>query len=50
MRAFVCRSMAALGMLLLVGGPAWAEPGVTDREITIGSCSALSGPAAFLGT
>lgn len=50
MRAVARRSMAALGMLVALGGPAWAEPGVTDREITIGSCSALSGPASFLGT
>jgi len=25
-------------------------PGVTDKEITIGSCSALEGPSKFLGT
>ena len=25
-------------------------PGVTDKEIKIGSCSALEGPSHFLGT
>jgi len=29
---------------------AQAAPGVTDKEITIGSCSALEGPSHFLGT
>jgi branched-chain amino acid transport system substrate-binding protein len=27
-----------------------AAPGVTEREILIGSCSALEGPSSFLGT
>lgn len=27
-----------------------ATPGVSDKEITIGSCSALEGPSQFLGT
>ena len=31
-------------------GPAWADPGLTDTEIVIGSCAALEGPASFLGT
>jgi len=29
---------------------AQSAPGVTDKEITIGSCSALEGPSKFLGT
>jgi len=29
---------------------AQSPPGVTDKEITIGSCSALEGPSKFLGT
>jgi len=32
------------------GAPASAEVGVTEAEILIGSCSALDGPAKFLGT
>jgi len=36
--------------LLALGSPAWGEPGVTETEILIGSCSALEGPASFLGT
>lgn len=37
--------------ILVWAGPAWAaEPGVTENEILIGSCSALEGPASFLGT
>lgn len=37
--------------LLLVAGTTFAsEPGVTADEIRIGSCSALTGPANFLGT
>ena len=36
--------------LLVLGSPAWGDPGVTDTEILIGSCSALTGPANFLGT
>ena len=36
--------------LLVLGSPAWGQTGVTDTEILIGSCSALEGPANFLGT
>lgn len=32
------------------GARAQATPGVTDKEILIGSCSALEGPSKFLGT
>jgi len=39
--------IAALAALV---SPAWADPGVTDTEIVIGSCAALEGPASFLGT
>ena len=41
--------VAVVGLLVL-GSPAWGDPGVTDTEILIGSCSALTGPASFLGT
>jgi branched-chain amino acid transport system substrate-binding protein len=36
--------------LLALAGPVSAESGVTDTEVLIGSCSALEGPASFLGT
>jgi ABC-type branched-subunit amino acid transport system substrate-binding protein len=39
--------MVAMAALV---GPAWAEPGVTDTEIVLGSYAALEGPASFLGT
>ncbi len=38
-----------LGLAALAGS-AGAETGVTDSEILVGSCSALEGPANFLGT
>jgi ABC-type branched-subunit amino acid transport system substrate-binding protein len=47
LRQGVLAAMAALAALV---GPAWADPGVTDTEIVIGSCAALEGPASFLGT
>ncbi len=48
----------ALGLAVLLGSlltfstplPAQNTPGVTDKEILIGSCSALEGPSHFLGT
>jgi branched-chain amino acid transport system substrate-binding protein len=48
----------ALGLAVLFGSlftgstPSQAQntPGVTDKEILIGSCSALEGPSHFLGT
>ncbi len=50
-RKTVARGMwVALASLLALGNPAWGESGVTDTEILIGSCSALEGPANFLGT
>ncbi len=41
-----------LGCLFVVSPPLQAQstPGVTDREVLIGSCSALEGPSHFLGT
>src|SRR5215470_17322276 len=39
-------------LLFFFRGPAWAQreaPGVTNDTIKIGSCSALEGPASFLG-
>ena len=46
---------AALFLLLLSLVPfrkasSQTTPGVSDKEITIGSCSALEGPSQFLGT
>jgi branched-chain amino acid transport system substrate-binding protein len=42
----------ALGSLLAVSIPSHAQstPGITDKEILIGSCSALEGPSHFLGS
>ena len=44
--------LSALLVCLVAAGAArgQAVPGVTDREILIGSCSALEGPSHFLGT
>jgi len=45
---------ALLALVALLFSPlnlcAQKIPGVTDKEITIGSCSALEGPSRFLGT
>src|SRR5262249_47996109 len=45
---------AVFSMVLLLGNSgvlfAQSVPGVTDKEIVIGSCSALEGPSKFLGT
>src|SRR5260370_14027247 len=40
------------GCLFTVSAPLQAQntPGITDKEILIGSCSALEGPSHFLGT
>jgi ABC-type branched-subunit amino acid transport system substrate-binding protein len=45
----LCCGILGLG---LTAGSARAQgtPGVTDKEVTIGSCSALEGPSQFLGT
>jgi ABC-type branched-subunit amino acid transport system substrate-binding protein len=37
-------------LFLAAAATARAEPGVKDGEVLIGSCSALEGPASFLGT
>src|SRR5207247_10354954 len=42
--------VAALLILAAPVGSAGADPGVTDKEIVIGSCAALEGPASLLGT
>lgn len=40
-----------IACLFTVSAPTQAQtPGVTDKEILIGSCSALEGPSHFLGT
>ena len=42
---------AFLGTILTAGvARAQTIPGLTDTEVTIGSCSALEGPSKFLGT
>lgn len=40
----------AIAVSWALAGAAGAEPGVTANEIVVGSCSALTGPANFLGT
>jgi len=43
--------LPALALAVLLGLPAAAgAQGVTDAEVTIGSCAALTGPASYLGT
>ena len=43
--------LPAAALAALLGLPATASAqGVTDTEVTIGSCAALTGPANFLGT
>lgn len=45
------RVLAVLSLAALAATTLFAQtPGVTDKEITIGSCSALEGPSHFLGT
>ena len=46
----LCAVMAGVLVLGVLGSPAWGDPGLTDTEILIGSCSALTGAANFLGT
>jgi ABC-type branched-subunit amino acid transport system substrate-binding protein len=44
--------LLALGLILLLAQPTLSQeavPGVTNSSIRIGSCSALDGPASFLG-
>src|SRR5215467_104944 len=43
------RTFAALALASLTL-PAWSQKGLTANEVVIGSCSALQGPAAALGT
>ncbi|HXY00752.1 MAG TPA: ABC transporter substrate-binding protein [Candidatus Limnocylindrales bacterium] len=48
------RFLEKLGLVLLlmsagVSGLSAQTPGVTDKEIVIGSCAALEGPSSFLG-
>ena len=49
---YVLGISALIGCLLAVATPAPAQTtsGVTEKEILIGSCSALEGPSHFLGT
>jgi branched-chain amino acid transport system substrate-binding protein len=50
--SLVIRVMLFLLLMMAVNPAArsQATPGVTDKEIVIGSCSALEGPSKFLGT
>jgi branched-chain amino acid transport system substrate-binding protein len=50
MKTIVRGAWAVIGGLLALVSLTWGQPGVTDSEILIGSCSALEGPANFLGT
>ena len=45
-------ALVSIFVLLISSYPLSAQnpPGVSDKEITIGSCSALEGPSQFLGT
>jgi branched-chain amino acid transport system substrate-binding protein len=45
-------AVLCIGVVSCFARPVAAQsaPGVTDKEITIGSCSALEGPSKFLGT
>ncbi|MFZ1034235.1 MAG: ABC transporter substrate-binding protein, partial [Candidatus Acidiferrales bacterium] len=48
--AGVLCACSLLASLLVIPSPAEvATPGVTSTSIQLGSCSALSGPASFLG-
>jgi branched-chain amino acid transport system substrate-binding protein len=49
---YVLRLSVLIAWLFAVSTPSQAQntPGVTDKEILIGSCSALEGPSHFLGT
>jgi branched-chain amino acid transport system substrate-binding protein len=49
-QTIACSVWIVVAGLLTLVSPAWSESGVTDTEILIGSCSALEGPANFLGT
>lgn len=44
----VCACVGVLAVAL-VGASGQAVPGVTDKEVVIGSCAALEGPSSFLG-
>lgn len=45
----IARALVCLGLCCMVSFSAWADPGVTDREIVLGQSAAFSGPAAELG-
>jgi branched-chain amino acid transport system substrate-binding protein len=54
--AGLCRGIFVVGVGVLVGGvgitavSAQGTPGVTEKEIVIGSCAALQGPSKMLGS
>src|SRR6266436_7786554 len=46
-----CRTASWLALLGIASYPVWGQtPGVTAKEILLGSCSALEGPSHALGT
>src|ERR1700757_1057383 len=45
----VCAATLALILAFTVAAFAEKQPGVSDKEVKLGSCSALDGPARFLG-
>ncbi len=51
-RKYILGLSAFFGCVFSVSAPAQAQSstGVTDKEVLIGSCSALEGPSHFLGT
>jgi ABC-type branched-subunit amino acid transport system substrate-binding protein len=50
MKAAVRGIFVVVAVLLTLNSSVWAEIGVTDNEIVVGSCSVLTGPAMGLGT
>src|SRR5260370_18622373 len=51
-RKYILGLSAFFGCVFSVSAPTQAQSttGVTDKEVLIGSCSALEGPSHFLGT
>lgn len=49
MRQRMCILITMTAFTVFLGMPAWAESGVSDKEIIVGQCAALEGPAAGLG-
>jgi len=48
-RALAALSAACISILVPFPAVSQSVPGVTEKEIVIGSCAALEGPSSFLG-